>query len=83
MRICLDNNFDENEIEKALKKYETDAKYKGLQEYEWNEVTTKEKEIEIRKAQARRQREDREREKDKRAYAREVEAKNAERALKK
>ena len=79
MRICLDNNFDENEIEKALKKYETDAKYKGLQEYEWNEVTTKEQEIEIRKAQARRQREDRE----KKAFAKVIEAKNVERALEK
>ena len=46
LRICLDNNFDDGEITKVLKKYETEDKYKGMAEYEWNDVTTKEQEQE-------------------------------------
>ena len=37
----MDENFDEEEIDRILKKYETDDKYKGLAEFEWNEVTSK------------------------------------------
>lgn len=45
MRICIDNDFDRGRISKTLKQYETDSKYKGLADYEWNSVTTKEQEI--------------------------------------
>lgn len=41
VRICLDNDFDPTRISKELKRYETDVKYKGLEEYEWTKVTTK------------------------------------------
>lgn len=29
-------------ITKALKQYETEEKYKGMQEYEWNTIQSKE-----------------------------------------
>lgn len=35
MRVCIDFDFDSKKIQSYLKKYETDDKYKGLEEYEW------------------------------------------------
>jgi len=49
VRICLDNDFDQVSISKELKKYETEAKYKDMPEYEWNKVTTKEDVVQLRK----------------------------------
>jgi hypothetical protein len=60
VRICLDNDFDPTKISKELKRYETDVKYKGLEEYEWTKVTTKDQEIAEKKAQARHERQERE-----------------------
>lgn len=42
VRICLDHDFDDVSITKALKQYETEEKYKGMQEYEWNTIQSKE-----------------------------------------
>ena len=42
VRICRDNDFDNDAVDKALNKFKTEDKYKGLEDYEWNDVTSKE-----------------------------------------
>lgn len=39
MDICFENNFNEQAVLAVFSKYETEDKYKGMQEFEWN--TTK------------------------------------------
>jgi len=36
VRICVDSNFKEAEINTELKKYEVDKKYEGMEDYEWS-----------------------------------------------
>lgn len=38
VRVCIDFDFDSAKISEHLKKYETDDKYKGLAEFEWNQT---------------------------------------------
>lgn len=62
VRICVDNEFDVERIDKALDKFKTESKYAGLQDFEWNEVQTKEDKREAAKkehqAEERRRREE-------------------------
>jgi hypothetical protein len=37
----IDFDFDAKKIQAYLKTYETDDKYKGLEEYEWNTTQTR------------------------------------------
>jgi len=39
--VCLENEFDRVKIKSYLKSYETEDKYKGLEEYEWNTTQTR------------------------------------------
>ena len=41
IRICVDNDFDSEKIDKALNTFKTEPKYAGLQDFEWNDVQTK------------------------------------------
>ena len=41
MDICFENNFDEEAVRAVLSKYETDERYKGMQEFEWNTTKTR------------------------------------------
>lgn len=41
VRVCIDEEFDYDSIRKYLKKYEMDAKYKGLDQFEWNTAITR------------------------------------------
>ncbi len=41
VRICVDALFDEVEIDAQLKQYETDKKYAGMEDYEWNTAMTR------------------------------------------
>lgn len=41
IRICVDNDFNSEKIDKALNKFKTSDKYAGLQDFEWNDVTSK------------------------------------------
>lgn len=41
IRICVDNDFDSEKIDKALNKFKPEAKYAGYAEYEWNDVHSK------------------------------------------
>lgn len=58
MRTCLDFNFDATKINQYLKTYETEERYKGMEEYEWNTIQSrKDKEDERLREQARKERE--------------------------
>ena len=53
IRICVDNNFDPEKIDKELNKYKTETKYAGIEAYEWNDVQSKtDKKAEAKKAHA-------------------------------
>jgi len=41
VRLCLDEEFQVGAIRKYLKQYEMDAKYKGLDQFEWNTASTR------------------------------------------
>jgi hypothetical protein len=43
VRTCIENDFDSEKIKKYFEKYETDSKYKGLEEYEWKRIKTRKK----------------------------------------
>lgn len=38
--LCVENEFNAAKIHAALAKYETDPKYAGIQDYEWNRTQT-------------------------------------------
>jgi len=58
VRTCLDFNFDATKINQYLKTYETEERYKGMEEYEWNTIQSrKDKEDERLREQARKERE--------------------------
>jgi len=38
VRVCIDFDFDATRISEHLKKYETNEKYKGLADFEWNQT---------------------------------------------
>lgn len=40
-RICIDKKCNEDAIHEALKKYNTDDKYKGIQSFEWQTTETR------------------------------------------
>ena len=42
VRICVDNDFDSDKIDQALNKFKTERKYAGLEQFEWQDVQTKE-----------------------------------------
>lgn len=52
MRVCIDFDFDKKKIQNYLKKYETDDKYKGLEEYEWQSTQTRQEKEDERKRKA-------------------------------
>jgi len=52
VRVCIDFDFDNKKIQSYLKTYETDDKYKGLEEYEWNTTQTKQQKVEDRRRKA-------------------------------
>ena len=41
VRVCVDLDFDTAAIKKHLAKYETNDKYKGLQQFEWATATSR------------------------------------------
>jgi hypothetical protein len=41
VRVCIDEEFNIGKIQNYLKQYEQDAKYKGLDQFEWNTATTR------------------------------------------
>lgn len=51
VRICVDNEFDSDKIDKALNKFKTERKYAGLEQFEWQDVQTKEDKREAAKQQ--------------------------------
>lgn len=40
--MCVEHDFNAAHIRAALAKYETDPKYAGIQDYEWNRTQTAE-----------------------------------------
>lgn len=51
VRICVDHQFDAEQIKKYLSQYETKDKYKGLKDFEWQEATTRKDKETLRKEQ--------------------------------
>lgn len=41
VRVCIEENFHMGAIHKYLKQFEMDAKYKGLDQFEWNTASTR------------------------------------------
>lgn len=41
MKVCVDLDFDSAAIKAHFSRFEVDDKYKGIQDYEWNETETK------------------------------------------
>lgn len=52
VRICLDQEFDSERIRHYLKGYETDAKYRGLEQFEWSTATSRKDKEQRRKDDA-------------------------------
>ena len=47
-QICVDKKFDKNRIDKVLSTYETEKKYKGMEEYEWSTAMNRKEKIQFK-----------------------------------
>jgi len=60
VHACLDNDFDPVRVKSYLKTYETDDKYKGMEQYEWNTTQTRKDKEDLRQKEAARKERERE-----------------------
>lgn len=52
MKVCIDFDFNSSKISQYLKTYETEDKYKGLEEFEWNTTQTRKEKDDDRRRKA-------------------------------
>jgi hypothetical protein len=62
IRACIEHDFNDGAVQRYLEQYKTDEKYKGLKDFEWSEVQTRQDV----KAQRQRQAQNRERQRQQR-----------------
>lgn len=52
VKVCIDFDFNSSKISQYLKTYETEDKYKGLEEFEWNTTQTRKEKDDDRRRKA-------------------------------